>query len=202
MFRGSQYRSPRIYNIRYFHPFQNKGKEYNVEPAFTKKIPFGDDKERHICDHCGMIHYNNPKVVSAVVAAYKDKVLLAKRNINPGKGLWALPGGFLESGEAPEMGAKREVWEEVGVIVDVGELLGVYSVPFIDQVMMYYRGELESDQFDIGIETQEAKLFDFEEIEWETIAFPSHARSVQFWKDNRYNNAVDVFTYPASARKY
>lgn len=120
---------------------------------------------------------------------------MTKRNINPRKGFWCFPGGFLESGEAPEDGAVREVYEEVGVNVILGNLIGVYSVPVVDQVMLYYRGELINDNFNIGYECEEAKLFDYNEIEWDKIAFDANKRSLQFWNNNRNNDAVEVFTF-------
>ena len=77
----------------------------------------------------------------------------------------------------------------------LGSLIGVYSVPVVDQVMMYYRGELKNDNFNLGFECKEAKLFDYNNIPWEDIAFDANKRSLKFWNDNRNNGAVECFTF-------
>ena len=84
-----------------------------------------EDKERLVCSACGYILYENSKPCTAVVVEKEGKVLLAKRGVEPFKDWWDLPGGFLENGEAPIEGAKRELIEETGLIVDVVSLLGV-----------------------------------------------------------------------------
>eukprot|EP00483_Globobulimina_turgida_P000891 UN00892 len=167
----------------------------NGKTSFSKRIPSGDSKERDVCNNCDFIHYSNPKIATGVIATYSNKIVLTKRNIEPGFGLWCLPGGFLESGESPQDGAIREVWEEIGAEIMVGSLIGVYSVPFIDQIMLYFRGELKNDTFNLGHECQEVQLFEYDEIEWNQIAFNANKKCLKFWENNRDNHAVELFTF-------
>ena len=72
--------------------------------SFTKRVPAGDDKARLVCDTCSFVQYQNPLIVGGVVATTNDKVLLLKRDIEPRKGYWTLPGGFMECGESVQAG--------------------------------------------------------------------------------------------------
>ena len=76
--------------------------------AFERKIPEGDSVERHVCADCGWVHYENPKIVVGAVVTYEDKFLLCRRAINPRKGFWTLPAGYLEQNETTAEGAARE----------------------------------------------------------------------------------------------
>ncbi|MEM1193695.1 MAG: NUDIX hydrolase, partial [Pseudomonadota bacterium] len=91
---------------------QNGTEDFDRTPLFRTQIPAGDDRERSQCGHCGFIDYQNPKIVTGVVATWEDKILLCKRAIEPRKGFWTLPAGYLELNESTEEGAIREAWEE------------------------------------------------------------------------------------------
>lgn len=86
-----------------------------------------DGRRRLVCQKCGWIYYGNPLPVMACVAKNKEgKILIVKRNLNPGRNRWALPGGFVESGEAPEIACLRELKEETGLKGKIKRLIGVY----------------------------------------------------------------------------
>ena len=131
----------------------------------------GDTKNRAVCPACNTVHYENPLNVVGTVPIWGDKVLLCKRNIEPRKGKWTLPAGFMELDETTAEGAARETVEEAGAQFDMQSLFSVLSVPKVGQVHLFYRAKLTSDQFDPGYETQEAKLFTEAEIPWDEIAF-------------------------------
>jgi len=137
-----------------------------------KKIPPGDSHERMTCPECDHVDYNNPTVVNIVVATYKDKFLFCRRAIEPSKGRWTLPGGYMESGESLQEGAAREAQEEAGVNVKIGPLLAIYQPPAKDKVIMIFRGELPSYDAKAGVESQEVKFFKWDEIPWKDVAFP------------------------------
>lgn len=131
----------------------------------------GDTKNRAVCPACNTVHYENPLNVVGTVPVWGDKVLLCKRNIEPRKGKWTLPAGFMELDETTSEGAARETVEEAGAQFEMQSLFSVLSVPKVGQVHLFYRAKLTSDQFDPGFETQEAKLFPEAEIPWDEIAF-------------------------------
>lgn len=144
----------------------------NCGTAVVYRLPDdGDTKNRAVCPACNTVHYENPLNVVGTVPVLGDKVLLCKRNIEPRKGKWTLPAGFMELDETTAEGAARETTEEAGAQFEMQSLFSVLSVPKVGQVHLFYRAKLTSDQFDPGYETQEAKLFTESEIPWDEIAF-------------------------------
>jgi len=136
------------------------------------QIPVGDNRLRHVCESCGEIHYQNPKIVSGCIPVWQDRILLCKRAIEPRKGFWTLPAGFLENGETVEQGAIRETREEACADITDRHLYGIYNLPHINQVYMMFRGNLVSeDGFGVGEESLDVRLFDETEIPWQDIAF-------------------------------
>lgn len=146
---------------------------YNSFKNFSKRVPSGDDHERLVCNSCDHIHYENPKIIAGSVVTYGDKFLLCKRAIEPQKGLWTLPAGFLELHESPEQGAAREAMEEACADITIGPLIGIYTVRHISQVQMFYHATLKKADFKPGIESLDVQLFRWSEIPWKFLAFPS-----------------------------
>ena len=139
-----------------------------------QRIPEGDDKLRYCCDSCDAIFYQNPKNIVGTLPTFEDKVLLCKRAIEPRRGKWTLPAGFMENGETTLAGAIRETAEEAGARVRVQQnnLYTLFNLPYINQVYLFFRAELEDLDFNPGIESLEVALFSEEQVPWEEIAFP------------------------------
>ena len=146
----------------------------------TLELISGDTISRNICNVCDYIHYVNPKIIVGALPLKDDKVLLCKRDINPGKGKWTLPSGFMEMGESLEQGAKREAKEEANLKLNLNKLYGTYSIPRIGQVLFIYIANIINEDFRAADETTEVKLFSVSKIPWEKIAFPS----VEFFLKN------------------
>jgi ADP-ribose pyrophosphatase YjhB (NUDIX family) len=142
-------------------------------PRFVRRVPDGDTEERYVCNECGHVHYTNPKIVVGSVVTHRNRFLLCRRAIEPRLGLWTLPAGYLEENETPEEGARREAREEAQCDIVLDGLLAVYSIPRISQVQLLYRARLDTEQFGAGAESLEVKLFDWDDIPWTEIAFPS-----------------------------
>ncbi|WP_019626201.1 NUDIX domain-containing protein [Thioalkalivibrio sp. ALJT] len=151
-----------------------------LAPRFQHSIPQGDDRERRVCDHCGFIDYENPRIIVGSVAIRDGRVLLCRRAIEPRKGHWTLPAGFMEQGESPAEGARREAWEEARAKLEIDQLLGVYSVPHIGHVQLIYRARLLDDPIAPGPESQEVGLFAFDQLP-PTLAFPSVTWTLQHY---------------------
>jgi ADP-ribose pyrophosphatase YjhB (NUDIX family) len=139
----------------------------------VKTIPVGDNRTRLVCPDCGYIEYANPKIVVGAVCTWEDKVLLCRRAIEPQRGLWTIPAGFMELGESTSEGAVREVWEEACAHVVIEGLVGVYEIPRISQVQMIYRAAMSAPAYAPGVESLDVMLFAWEDIPWDTLAFPS-----------------------------
>ncbi len=152
-------------------------------PHFRVEKPAGDDRDRHVCGHCGFIDYRNPKIVVGSVLTYDGRVLLCRRAIEPRKGFWTLPAGYLELGESVEAGARREAFEEACVEARLERVLGVYSVPRISQVQIFFRGTLAGPQCAPGSESLETRLFAWGDIPWPEIAFPTAEKALRHWKE-------------------
>ena len=135
------------------------------------RIPEGDSHLRHVCPQCGEIHYQNPKVIVGCIAQWEQRILLCRRAIEPRRGFWTLPAGFMELDETTAQGAARETDEEAGAQIEMGPLFSLLNVRRVGQVHLFYRARLLSDQFNPGYETIEARLFTEDEIPWDELAF-------------------------------
>ena len=156
--------------------------------AVTLRVPEGDDRERYVCTACDLIHYSNPRIIVGCVPVYQQRVLLCRRAIEPRRNLWTLPAGFMENGETTPEGAARETWEEARARVSNLELYRVFDVPYISQVYMFYRCDLEDGEFGVGPESLESALYTEEEIPWNEIAFPVVRQTLEeFFTDMREN---------------
>ena len=155
--------------------------------AVENRIPDdGDTKLRAVCSACHTIHYINPLNVVGTIPLWGDKVLLCKRNIEPRKGKWTLPAGFMELGETTAEGAARETVEEAGAQFEMQALFSLINVARVGQVHLLYRATLLSPEFDPGTETQEAILFDEADIPWDEIAFRTVKETLEhFFADRR-----------------
>lgn len=152
----------------------------------TRLVPQGDSVLRHVCTVCQTVHYQNPRMVVGTLPLWEDKVLLCRRAIEPRRGYWTLPGGFMENGETLEQAAARETLEEAGCRVALGELFSLVSIPHIHQVHFFYRAWMPSLDVCPGEETLETALFSEEAIPWDDLAFRSVAFTLrEFFADRR-----------------
>jgi len=152
-----------------------------------RRAPPGDERLRAVCPACGHVHYENPKVVVGTVClAAGERVLLCRRAIEPRRGLWTIPAGFLELGETLEEGARREAFEEARVHPALEGLLALFSLPHIGQVQAMFLGRLEEAVAEPGPETEEVDFFDFAKIPWEELAFPTVRRVLEIARDRRH----------------
>ncbi|MFM8801215.1 MAG: NUDIX hydrolase [Tagaea sp.] len=155
-----------------------------------RAVPDGDTRERLICGDCGFVHYDNPKIVVGAVAIWDERVLMCKRAIEPARGRWTIPAGYMELGETAEQGAAREALEEACARLEMGPLIGVYSIPRIGQVQLIYRARLVDGAFAAGAESLDAALYAWDEIPWDDIAFPTVRWALEDWRATRGEHAV------------
>lgn len=137
--------------------------------------PEGDNRGRLVCRDCGYIAYDNPKIVAACVCTWEGRYLLCRRAIEPRRGYWTIPGGYLELRETTAEGALRETWEEARCRVELTGLAGIFEIPRVSQIYVVHYGRLTAPEFAPGPESLEVKLFDYKDIPWDEIAFASAA---------------------------
>jgi ADP-ribose pyrophosphatase YjhB (NUDIX family) len=155
-------------------------------------VPAGDNRARATCNSCKTIHYQNPRLVIGTIPVWNNKILLCKRAIEPRKGFWTLPAGFMENGESTADGALRETLEESGATVSIDRLFSVIDVPHVHQVHIFYVAQMQSDFFQAGEESLEVKLFEFDSIPWKDLSFPTVAQTLKWFLAEE--PSVDAFS--------
>lgn len=156
------------------------------------RVPLEDNRERAVCPACDHVHYVNPLNVVGTLPVWGDQVLLCRRNIEPRKGFWTLPAGFMELGETTEEGAARETDEEAGAHIEMQGLYCVINVVTAGQVHFFYRARLLDTTFAPGPETIEARLFSQAEIPWDELAFRTVRMTLEKFFADRVKGQFDV----------
>ena len=148
-------------------------------------IPEGDTLVRDVCTQCHRIHYQNPKVITGCVPTFEDKVLLCQRAIEPRKGFWTLPAGFLEIGETIEEGALRETCEESGALVINPTLYTIFNAAHVGQITMFFLATMPTPTYSAGAESLYVQLFDEQSIPWDNLAFQTISRTLKYFFSDR-----------------
>jgi 8-oxo-dGTP diphosphatase len=139
-----------------------------------------DQREQAVCGACGFVFYLNPKVVGATIPERDGRVLLTRRAINPGRGLWTFPGGFVDFGESVADAAVRETLEETGLRVDLTGLHNVYSYPGAP-VIVVYRAAVTGGRLTPCDENDALEWMAPGEIPWAALAFQSTREALREW---------------------
>ena len=151
-----------------------------------RRIPEMDNRPRCVCNSCGFVFYDNPRIIAGCVSSWEDDVLLCRRAIEPRSGLWTLPAGFMELDETAPEAAIRETGEEANARVRIDALLAIFSLPHVNQVFLMYRGGLCEDRHSPGVESTQTELFSEARIPWKELAFASvHYALRLFFRDRR-----------------
>lgn len=169
--------------------------------AITRRVPEGDNRERDVCDHCGAIHYQNPRLVVGTVPVWEDRILLCRRAIEPRYDTWTLPAGFMELNESTAQGAARETLEESGARIKLGQLFTVIDVPQIDQVHVFYLAQALDPSLDPGPESLEARYYDESEIPWDDLAFRTVATTLKKFLEDRRRGQFDTHHYTLESHR-
>lgn len=171
---------------------------FSCGQPIAKRELTGDTRQRYACEHCGNIHYTNPKIVVGALSVWEDKVLLCKRNIEPRRGYWNIPAGYLEDFEKAEEGAIRETWEEAGAEIEILQPYVVYNLPQANQVYIHFLAKLKDGIVRNGEESIESALFDESEIPWENMAFASSTFALKRFFEERKTGkfTIHLGAYP------
>lgn len=146
-----------------------------------------DERERLFCPSCGYIIYRNPIPAANAIIVKNGKILLAKRKVEPRKGQWSLPGGFLEFEESPEQAAIRELFEETGLKIKLKDLITVgFSRTTRDRhvLIIFYSADIVKGRLKAGSDVLKLKYFDLNKLP-KNMAFKTHADAIKEWR-NKY----------------
>jgi len=160
----------------------------------TVRVPDGDTRPRACCDHCGTIHYVNPRPVVGTIPVWGNEILLCRRAIEPRYGKWTLPAGFMEVGETTADGALRETLEEAGARVELGPLFSMIDVPHVEQVHIFFQARLLDLSFAPGEESLEVQLFHERSIPWPELAFRTVSATLRHFFADRARGCFGVHT--------
>lgn len=140
--------------------------------GLISRIPADDDHLRQVCPSCGLVHYQNPKLVVGCIPLWEKKILICKRDIDPRRGFWTLPAGYLENGETVAQGAARETLEETGAeVVDLVPYR-MYDIVHVHQIYFIFLAKLKALDFHPTKESSALELVTEAQIPWDNIAFP------------------------------
>ena len=160
------------------------------EPAFRfcprcsgridRRLLKAGEPERLVCASCQQVHYLDPKVaVGTIIRDTSGKVLLVRRAIEPGYGLWVFPGGYVDRGEEVTAAAIREAREEAGLDVEIDGLINIYSYAHRSLIVIVYSAVVIGGELCTDDECLEARLFERSEIPWDRLAFHSTAQALK-----------------------
>ncbi|EQD33626.1 MutT/nudix family protein [mine drainage metagenome] len=151
----------------------------------TVRVPPGDHLPRYVCEACGAVHYQNPRLVVGCVPEHAGRILICRRAIEPRRGYWTVPAGFLENGETLQEGAARESREEAQVEVEIGSLLSSCTCSMPIRSMLFFRADMRADEHGAGPESLETALVPVQDIPWADLAFPSTEFSLRRYLEDR-----------------
>ncbi|MEK8035145.1 MAG: NUDIX hydrolase [candidate division NC10 bacterium] len=141
--------------------------------ALSREFVPPEGKSEMVCTQCDFVFYLNHKVVAGTIPAEDGRILLTRRAISPAHGKWTFPGGYVDWGEPVEAAAVRETYEETGLTVDLGGLVGVYSYPNTPIVIVVYKATVTGGSLTPCHENDRVEWVTPAEIPWEELAFPS-----------------------------
>lgn len=160
----------------------------------VRSVPADDDRPRYVCPNCGTIHYENPKLVVGCIPVWNDHILMCRRGIEPRKGYWTLPAGFLENDETAAAGARRETLEETGAVVTDLDPYLMVDIVHIHQIYLMFRSRLLTPDFHATRESSEVKLLQENDIPWDHIAFKVVEKTLQYFLQDRSSNGFSFRT--------
>lgn len=137
------------------------------------------DPERLVCEDCGFVFYQGPKLVAGAIFELDGEVVLVQRDIEPGYGKWTFPGGFVEMGERAEAAAEREVLEECGLEIRAKGIIGLYSYEGESPAIAVFGADVVGGEPVPLDETMDVKGFSRDGLPWSEMAFPSTEQALK-----------------------
>ena len=139
---------------------------------------------RFACTVCRAVFYQSPRLAAGCIAEWEGKILLCRRAVDPARGRWGLPAGFVAAGESTSAAAVRETLEEANVAVNIVQAYALFHVPHANQLRVIFLAQLLDNKFKPGTETLEARLFEEAEMPWDDLAFATTGNALtKYFRD-------------------
>lgn len=164
----------------------------------------GQPRNHFYCERCRQPRYDHPMVVVTTFVACGDQLLWVQRGLDPQRGKWAIPGGFLENEETLAEGASRELREEAGVVIAADDL-SLYmagTITFINQIYVGFRATVDSLQCDPGVESMACRFYTRDECPWDEVAYPEVNNSILQAYDDLDCGRFDVWEAEMTSANY
>lgn len=172
--------------------------------ALVPHVVGGEARRHWYCRRCGEARHDHPLVVVTCFVACDRRLLWVRRDLEPRRGLWAIPGGFLEGGETLAEGAARELHEEAGILLPP-EQLQLYmtgTITFINQVYVAFRATVDTDYCRPGSESLDCAYFSRAECPWSEVAYPQVNDAVEQAYDDLESGVFDVWQAEMTEHRY
>jgi NADH pyrophosphatase NudC (nudix superfamily) len=164
----------------------------------------GEQRNHYFCQRCQAPHYNHPMIVVTAFVAHADRLLWVQRDLQPQRGKWAIPGGFLENGETLAEGAARELHEEAGILLQPGQLQ-LYmtgTITFINQVYVGFRATVDTVNCDPGVESMDCRFYTRQDCPWDEVAYPQVNDSILQAYDDLQSGTFEVWQAEMTESRY
>jgi 8-oxo-dGTP diphosphatase len=156
--------------------------------ALSPRLLKPGDRERLVCTVCGFVFYLDPKIaVGTIIRADDEGVVLVRRAIEPGYGLWVFPGGYVDRGEQILSAAIREAREESGLEIRLDGLVNIYSYAGRTPIIVVYAATMTGGTLCVDDESLEARVFRPSDIPWDRLAFRSTYEALRDYLDGRWD---------------
>tara|TARA_B100001540_G_scaffold186910_1_gene164889 strand:- start:425 stop:1003 length:579 start_codon:yes stop_codon:yes gene_type:complete len=164
----------------------------------------GDTRKHRFCPRCAAPRHAFPMIVVTSFIAHGRRLLWVQRGLQPQRGKWAIPGGFLENGETLAEGAARELREETGIVLPPArlQLYMAGTITFINQVYMGFRATVADMSCDPGVESMDCRFFTREECPWDEVAYPQVNDSILQAYDDLDSGRFDVWHAEMTEDRY
>lgn len=172
--------------------------------ALQPHVVAGETRNHGYCPACETPRYDHPMVVVTCFVANGKRLLWVQRDLEPKRGAWAIPGGYLEAGETLAAGAARELHEEAGILLPPQQLQ-LYmtgSITFINQVYVAFRATVDTDFYRAGVESQACGFFTREDCPWDRVAYPEVNETIVQAYDDLDSGDFDVWQAEMTEGRY
>ena len=172
--------------------------------TLERRVVAGEERRHWFCRSCQAPRHDHPLLVVTCFVACGQRLLWVQRELEPKRGLWAIPGGFLESGETLAEGAARELGEEAGIWLPPQrlELYMTGSITFINQVYVAFRAAVDTPDCTPGPESRACGFFSREDCPWDEVAYPEVNDSIRQVYDDLACGIFGVWEAQMTAQRY